>query len=254
MGKVIDETGNTYGRLIVLGRASNDTKCGRAIWLCSCACGNQKITRGDYLRNGSVRSCGCLQRESQVRCGKITAKDEKGNVYGRLSVIERVGSDQYGAATWRCQCECGATIITTGCRLRSEATQSCGCYCRDRVREAASLPPGQSACNTLLNEYRQRAKRKEWAWELTKEQFVQLTQQPCHYCGRLPWLAKTVQRGNGAYLYNGIDRLCSDRGYALDNIVSCCWECNRAKSDMSYENFLDMISRIAKHLGLECKR
>ena len=60
--KAIDETGNRYGRLTVLGRMANDVR-GNAMWLCRCGCGNEIVIRSDSLRGGSTRSCGCLRNE-----------------------------------------------------------------------------------------------------------------------------------------------------------------------------------------------
>lgn len=65
--RLIDETGNKYGRLTVLKRiGSNNDK--KALWLCRCDCGNEVITTGKRLRNGTVRSCGCLKsfKESEI--------------------------------------------------------------------------------------------------------------------------------------------------------------------------------------------
>ena len=62
MGKVIDETGNRYGRLIVLEEAGRD-RLGHALWLCQCECGNTTVVRGSSLRTKETQSCGCLQRE-----------------------------------------------------------------------------------------------------------------------------------------------------------------------------------------------
>lgn len=36
---------------------------GNTHFKCECECGNVKIVRGDHLRSGSTKSCGCLQRE-----------------------------------------------------------------------------------------------------------------------------------------------------------------------------------------------
>jgi len=44
MGKLIDETGNVYGRLTVVGRADNTGT--RAKWLCECSCSNTKEVTG----------------------------------------------------------------------------------------------------------------------------------------------------------------------------------------------------------------
>ena len=33
-------------------------------------------------------------------------------------------------------------------------------------------------------------------------------------------------------------------GYNLENCVSCCEDCNKAKRNLSYDQFLDLIKRI----------
>ena len=63
------------------------------------------------------------------------AKDLTGRRYGRLTVIERRGSDKRGNALWLCRCDCGNEIIVRGDSLRSENTMSCGCYNRDKASE-----------------------------------------------------------------------------------------------------------------------
>ncbi len=56
--KLIDLTGMKFGRLTVLKRSSRQ---GRVIWWeCVCECGVWKEVRGFNLRNGSTKSCGCL--------------------------------------------------------------------------------------------------------------------------------------------------------------------------------------------------
>lgn len=58
MSKLIDLTGERFGRLTVIERAESN-KYG-AIWKCSCDCGNRVSVAGVKLRNGHTRSCGCL--------------------------------------------------------------------------------------------------------------------------------------------------------------------------------------------------
>ena len=64
MSRLIDESGNKYGRLTVLRRdiaaPSRQVK-----WFCQCECGNTSSVTGTYLRNGHTRSCGCLMSESR---------------------------------------------------------------------------------------------------------------------------------------------------------------------------------------------
>jgi hypothetical protein len=57
MGRIIDLTGQRFGRLVALKR----TEDGR--WLCNCDCGGINTVRTGDLRNGQTSSCGCLARE-----------------------------------------------------------------------------------------------------------------------------------------------------------------------------------------------
>ena len=64
MGRpLLDLTGHKYGRLTLL-RCFRESK--RTIWVCRCDCGKEFQTRQGYLRNGTTRSCGCLQREGVI--------------------------------------------------------------------------------------------------------------------------------------------------------------------------------------------
>lgn len=65
-GRYIDETGNVHHDLYVLYKV---VKNGRVYWHCKCKCGNETDVRGDSLRNGHIRSCGCLQRERATTHG-----------------------------------------------------------------------------------------------------------------------------------------------------------------------------------------
>src|ERR1700681_4577953 len=61
MPKLIDLTGQRFGRLRVLsfrGRIK-----GRSLWLCICDCRKRTIAGGGELVNGHTKSCGCLRRE-----------------------------------------------------------------------------------------------------------------------------------------------------------------------------------------------
>jgi len=68
MGKLINLTGQKFGRLIVVRRTDND-KYANLRWLCQCECGNEKIIRGSSLLDGSTKSCGCLHKEIMMKHG-----------------------------------------------------------------------------------------------------------------------------------------------------------------------------------------
>jgi len=62
----VDETGNTYGRLTVL-RQSDTVKPGGRLWICQCICGKRKEVNGRKLRDGRIKSCGCLQKQNSLK-------------------------------------------------------------------------------------------------------------------------------------------------------------------------------------------
>lgn len=68
---LIDLTGQKFGRLLVLRKVPyeehkyNTSQC--AIWECKCDCGNTTIVSGNSLKNGSIKSCGCLRDEVAMK-------------------------------------------------------------------------------------------------------------------------------------------------------------------------------------------
>ena len=64
MPKIKDLTGQKFGRLTVLG-LENIIKH-KVMWKCKCDCGNIKIVRGEHLKSGKIRSCGCLNNEMRI--------------------------------------------------------------------------------------------------------------------------------------------------------------------------------------------
>ena len=81
----INEIGNTYGKLTVIGRAKNRGK--RAYWICQCECGKIVEVSGYNLRKeNGTRSCGCWQIKNKI--------NER---FGKLVVLEQLPNNQ-----WKC--------------------------------------------------------------------------------------------------------------------------------------------------------
>lgn len=66
----------------------------------------------------------------------MALKNEIGNIYGYLTVIDRAENTKEGRAKWKCKCKCGNETIVLGKHLRSGNTKSCGCYQRERATQA----------------------------------------------------------------------------------------------------------------------
>jgi hypothetical protein len=59
--KLVDITGNRYGRLLVQKEALPRTK--PAKWVVICDCGTIKEVSGKDMKNGKIQSCGCYKSE-----------------------------------------------------------------------------------------------------------------------------------------------------------------------------------------------
>lgn len=68
MSKFIDLTGQKFGRLTVIDRASIN-KHGKPAWNCICDCGMSAVVLGRNLKGGYTRSCGCLHKEVMSKHG-----------------------------------------------------------------------------------------------------------------------------------------------------------------------------------------
>lgn len=145
MAKLINEIGNTYGYLTVIERAKNID--GRARWLCKCKCGNEIIATGKLLRNGKVKSCGCLKKEKLIQRNIENAGNIEGKRFGKLIAkkylydIDR--KNGHKDRVWLCQCDCGNTTEVVTRYLKSGDVSSCGC----------SNSKGNSLITRLLNQY-----------------------------------------------------------------------------------------------------
>lgn len=74
-----DLTGQTFGRLTVLHRASSNDNDGAARWVCRCSCPNSTVVTitGRNLLSGNTKSCGCYGRErNRERLQKWKSEDE----------------------------------------------------------------------------------------------------------------------------------------------------------------------------------
>ena len=174
--------------------------------------------------------------------------DLTGKKFGRLIVIKRVDNDKWRNTRWLCKCDCEVEKIVYGRSLREGDTKSCGCLQREIARDKKNLTPGLSSMRNIIDCYKRKAKARGYEWGLTEEQFKEITQKDCYYCGAKPNNVSKHKKSNGNYLYNGIDRVNNTKGYIIDNVVPCCHTCNQAKSDLTLEKFKDWIKRVSERI------
>jgi hypothetical protein len=125
---------------------------------------------------------------------------------------------------------------------------------RDKNRDGYA-----SSFNRLYRDYERRAAKKGREFTISPEDFYFFTSQPCILCAAPPSQRRT--KAKNPYIYNGLDRWDSSRGYTIDNIVACCWRHNRIKGTLGYAELykqclgivLSISSKTAVDMGdVEC--
>lgn len=169
-------------------------------------------------------------------------KNRVGERIGKLVVIELVGQTERSNAIWLCQCDCGNTAKVVSMNLREGNTTSCGCN-----KHKDRLPPGESSINQIFKSYKYSANRRNIVFEITKEKFLSLVNSSCYYCKSAPSRYFKNHNAKVGVYYNGIDRLDNTQGYTTNNVVPCCTSCNRAKSEMSIDEFKIWLNRVYKN-------
>lgn len=84
--------------------------------------------------------------------------------------------------------------------------------------------------NVRFQKYKSNAYRKNLEFSLSKEEFGNLLNGNCCYCGTNEKI--------------GIDRIDNTLGYIIGNCVSCCSLCNKMKTNLNREVFLEQCKKI----------
>ncbi len=168
-------------------------------------------------------------------------KDLSGQIFGQLTVISPVRHGKRGYFHWNVVCSCGSPLIVCVSSLKHQ--QSCR-PCRDKRHSTCDDSTGKSR---VIRTYKKNAKDRNLLFQIETHEFIRLISLNCFYCNSPPISkVKSVRKYALDFVYNGLDRINSNLGYIPDNVVTCCFVCNRAKSALTLEQFRDWVIRIYK--------
>jgi hypothetical protein len=184
----------------------------------------------------------------------MTAQNIAGQKFGKLTFIRATDQREGGRhIMWEAVCDCGTTIITSPRHAKQGRVKSCGCYNREinRIKGESNrkFDPAMSSARMIW---------KRRYHDCDFDTFLNLSQQPCYYCGARPYRtvnigirknynASVYQLQDGYFTYNGLDRVDSTKGHTVDNVVPCCSICNRMKSNLTIEEFRAHIEQLHTH-------
>lgn len=147
------------------------------------------------------------------------------------------------------------------CRERNDIYKQRKGLCKDclyksKSKEYQKKVNFEEVCaNIMYDRFNKRYSKKGLSCNIKGNELLQLLKSDCHYCGQEPSNVLEYKQKYFSYSfrYNGLDRVDSSKGYIRGNVVPCCKKCNLAKSDMSYQDFLNHIIRIYKNINNACK-
>lgn len=195
-----------------------------------------------------------------------TRKDLTGLKFADWTVLS-YSHNEGKIAFYNCKCSCGVEQVVRGYNLKAGRSKSCVKCGQKRTKDSligkdkSKYEPKIMTKMRIMREYTYRSKNKKRLFELTFQQFDFLISQNCHYCGIAPstYVNKTNESSRlqirqerydaGWVYYNGIDRVDSEKGYTINNVVTCCETCNKAKLDMTVTEFKTWIQRVFKNFA-----
>lgn len=177
-------------------------------------------------------------------------KLKEGEQYSHLTLTKKVQAfkkdGKKSGWRWMANCECGRTVgPLIPAHIVHGHVKSCGKCQRENYWADKRLTGVENPSKLVYRNYRYKAHKRGFEFNVTYEEFMSLVQAPCIYCGGTKTsYFNPVTKHDEKFLYTGIDRINSSIGYITENIQPCCKICNRAKSDMDEQMFLKWIEKV----------
>lgn len=199
---------------------------------CVCDCGNVRVIHIDSI-----------WKATWLLCKKCRDNNFIGKTFGNLTVIDISKSTIRKRRRFICLCQCGKRIEVDASRLKN------GKACKCKSCSSTRNKYGQTAFNELYGIYKRNALKRGFEWSISKDDFRHITKQNCFYTGMPP--SCIIKSNNGDYLYNGLDRIDSKRGYVVDNIVPCNKKINKMKMVLNTDEFIELCCMVANYIKKE---
>lgn len=223
------------------------------IWEALCDCGNTCYT----IPNGKTMSCG-------KKC-VTNIKNWAGKKYNMLTFIRPTDERTDHGIVWELLCDCGNLTYAIPFDIAAQHKKSCGCNRSNVAKENGKKNTWSRKYDCIISSARRVWMSSTYRKDCDFEVFFRISQEPCYYCGRLPHRTFNVaiksrsgqrnalryknedQLTYGNFTYNGLDRVDNAKGHSEDNIVPCCYSCNKSKSDLTFDEFIAHIERMYQH-------
>lgn len=149
MMPALDLTGQRFGRLVAIRRIG--TRRTFALWVCACDCGAAHEVTSHGLRQGLVRSCGCLRRDHAASVSHLASaarRLQRQETPTYTAAHKRLRRDQ-GLAS-RHVCPCGAQAAEWAYDHADPDELTGPVYAGSKVWAAYSLDPDHYVAMCVL--------------------------------------------------------------------------------------------------------
>ena len=222
MSKIIDMTGQRFGKLVVLKRDGHMSDRSIA-WFCQCDCGGTKRINGYNLRQGVTKSCGCLQHSKNRFSIKQTI----------CEICRKQFNYQSSVKPKTCSVECKKQFISNYNRHYFQH------YSRPKSSFTQKIADTVTSC-------KQRAKKHKIPYNIDSKYIISLfyKQNKCCIKTKIPFsLPGTKKKSPWT---PSIDQIIPGKGYTKDNVQLVCMMYNFAKHTWTNEDVMKFVQAINK--------
>ncbi len=156
-----------------------------------------------------------------------------------IEVKRSKSGSTYKTFTFECV-DCGNDIKSQSSQLKTHSGKCRKCTQRKK--------PYEHILNELIHTCNKRDIHKV---TIDYNEFIEIIKDSkCHYCEKELSFNPYTRDENSNYVSRAyqLDRKDNNLGYSVDNVVPCCWNCNRIKSDIyTYDEFL-LLSPVLKKI------
>ena len=239
--RLIDLTGQKFGKLKVIGRTKDESFNSGTYWDCQCECGKIKEYRTDVLRKTGIKNCGCGSSSIQI-----------GDQYGKLTIIERV-KNQRRSAYWKCKCDCGSNkkVVLSSYSLKNEYNKSCGCLKNPKGEKHPNYTGYKNLTGTVFHRIRQGATKRNINFNISIKQLWDLFEKQKRKCAlsglHLQFGIRSRIKEKREECTASLDRVDNLKGYTIDNVQWVHKEINKMKNTHTQEHFIELCKLVANN-------
>ena len=226
--------GDVYNRLTAIRPCADR----HSYWEFKCVCGKDHVAKIYEVRNGAIKSCGCLRDERRA------PQIKSGDVFSDLTAVRQEDVTQ----RWVFKCVCGTECSPRAHRVVNGRIKSCGCRrSLYEVKRATSMGSGKSRITRMLTTRKRDARLRGISFSLSRSDIESLVEAQNWKCARTG-LPLDLTACDGIKPFGpSLDRIDNARGYEPGNIQLVCYMYNAAKNQFTDADVLQFAKALLNH-------